>query len=172
MNIEGGQQMKRSIIAFALVLSLVSVTGALAHEESKHGKKQDRQTGDHGEALGKPGDPGKITRSIQVEMNDTMRFKPANIKVKRGETIRFIVRNTGKVRHEMVLGAIEELKEHAEMMRKFPEMEHADPNQVSVGPGTTGELIWQFTRAGTFDFACLVPGHFEAGMVGKVQVSR
>jgi uncharacterized cupredoxin-like copper-binding protein len=172
MNVERGQQMKRSIIAFALVLSLVSVTGALTHEETKHGKKQDRQTGDHGEALGKPGDPGKVTRGIQVEMNDTMRFKPANIEVKRGETIRFIVRNTGKLKHEMVLGTIKELKEHAELMRKFPEMEHADPNQVSVEPGMSGELIWQFSKAGTFDFACLVPGHFEAGMVGKVRVSR
>jgi uncharacterized cupredoxin-like copper-binding protein len=105
-------------------------------------------------------------------MNDAMRFKPDSIRVKRGETIRFIVRNTGKQKHEMVLGTIKELKEHAELMRKFPEMEHADPNQVSVDPGVTGELVWQFTKAGTFDFACLVPGHFEAGMVGKVRVSR
>ena len=75
--------------------------------------------------------------------------------MKRGETIRFIVKNTGKLKHEMVLGTIEELKAHAELMRKFPEMEHADPNQVSVEPGKTGELIWQFTNAGTFDFACL-----------------
>jgi uncharacterized cupredoxin-like copper-binding protein len=101
-----------------------------------------------------------------------MRFLPDSIRVKRGETIRFIVRNTGKVKHEMVLGTIKELKEHAELMRKFPEMEHADPNQVSVDPGMTGELVWQFTTAGTFDFACLVPGHFESGMVGKVRVSR
>jgi uncharacterized cupredoxin-like copper-binding protein len=164
--------MKRLIIASALVVSLVSATGAMAHGDENHGKKEEQQTGDHGEALGKPGDPGKVTRSIQVEMNDTMRFKPANIKVKRGETIRFIVRNAGKVKHEMVLGTIKELKEHAELMRKFPEMEHADPNQVSVEPGMTGELIWQFSKAGTFDFACLVPGHFEAGMVGKVRVSR
>jgi uncharacterized cupredoxin-like copper-binding protein len=101
-----------------------------------------------------------------------MRFKPDSIRVKRGETIRFIVRNTGKVKHEMVLGTIKELKEHAELMRKFPEMEHADPNQVSVEPGMSGELIWQFSKAGTFDFACLVPGHFEAGMVGNIRVSR
>jgi uncharacterized cupredoxin-like copper-binding protein len=72
----------------------------------------------------------------------------------------------------MVLGTIKELKEHAALMRKFPEMEHADPNQVSVDPGMTGELVWQFTRDGTFDFACLVPGHFEAGMVGNVRVDR
>ena len=164
--------MKRLILASALVVCLVSATGAMAHGDENHGKKEEQQTGDHGAALGKPGDPGKVTRSIRVEMNDTMRFKPANIKVKRGETIRFIVRNSGKVKHEMVLGTIKELKEHAELMRKFPEMEHADPNQVSVEPGMTGELIWQFSKAGTFDFACLVPGHFEAGMVGKVRVSR
>jgi uncharacterized cupredoxin-like copper-binding protein len=167
--------MKRRIIAYTLILSLVSVTGALAHGDEVHKvetKKGDVQAGGHSAAIGNPGDPGKVTRSIQVEMNDTMRFKPANIKVKRSETIRFIVRNTGKLKHEMVLGTIEELKKHAESMRKFPEMEHADPNQVTVDPGKTGELVWQFTKAGTFDFACLVPGHFEAGMFGKVRVGH
>jgi len=164
--------MKRRIIAYALVMSLVSVTGVLAHGDEDHGKKEDQRADDHAAALGKPGDTGKVTRSVVVEMSDAMRFKPASIRVKRGDTIRFIVRNTGKVKHEMVLGTIKELKEHAELMRKFPEMEHADPNQVSVEPGKTGELIWRFTRAGTFDFACLVPGHFEAGMVGKVRVGR
>jgi uncharacterized cupredoxin-like copper-binding protein len=94
----------------------------------------------------------------------------AIITVKRGETIKFVVKNTGKMKHEMVLGTLKELKEHAALMQKFPEMEHADPNQISVDPGKTGELIWQFTKAGTFDFACLQPGHFEAGMVGKVAV--
>ena len=164
--------MKRQIIAYALVLSLVSITGELAYSDEDHGRKVAQHTDGHATAIGKPGDPGKVTRSIRVEMNDTMRFKPASINVKRGETIRFIVRNAGKVRHEMVLGTIEELKKHAELMRKYPEMKHADPNQVSVEPSKTGELIWQFTNAGTFDFACLVPGHFEAGMVGKVGVTR
>jgi uncharacterized cupredoxin-like copper-binding protein len=164
--------MKRSIIAFALALSLVTVTGAPAHDDKKPVKKEERQADGHATALGKPGDPGKVTRNVAVEMNDSMRFLPDSIRVKRGETIRFIVRNTGKVKHEMVLGTIKELKEHAELMRKFPEMEHADPNQVSVEPGMTGELVWQFSKAGTFDFACLVPGHFEAGMVGKIRVSR
>jgi len=164
--------MKRLIIASTLVASLVFGAGGPVHGEGNHGKKKDQRTDGHATALGKPGDPQKITRTIEVEMNDAMRFRPASIKVKRGETIRFLVRNTGKVKHEMVLGTIKELKKHAELMRKFPEMEHADPNQVSVEPGMTGELVWQFTRAGTFDFACLVPGHFEAGMVGKVRVSR
>ncbi len=164
--------MKRILIASAIAVGLASATGAQAHEDKNHVKKEEHHADGHATALGKPGDPGKVTRNVAVEMNDSMRFLPDSIRVKRSETIRFIVRNTGKVKHEMVLGTIKELKEHAELMRKFPEMEHADPNQVSVDPGMTGELVWQFTTAGTFDFACLVPGHFEAGMVGKVRVSR
>ena len=162
--------MKRTIIASVLAAFLVFPAGVLAHGDKHQGKQEDPADVGHEGALGRPGDPGKVTRNVEVEMNDAMRFNPENISVKRGETIRFIVRNTGKLKHEMVLGTIEELKQHAELMRKFPEMEHADPNQTSVEPGKTGELIWQFTNAGTFDFACLEPGHYEAGMVGKVQV--
>ena len=103
-------------------------------------------------------------------MSDAMRFTPASVTVKKGETIRFVVKNSGKLKHEMVLGTAKELREHAELMKKFPEMEHADPNQLSVEPGKKGELVWQFTRVGTFDFACLQPGHFDAGMCGKVAV--
>jgi uncharacterized cupredoxin-like copper-binding protein len=103
-------------------------------------------------------------------MSDDMKFTPAKINVKRGETIRFVVRNAGQIKHEMVIGSMAELKEHAEMMRTMPGMEHAEPNMVTLDPGKTGELIWQFTKAGTFDFACLQPGHFEAGMMGKVSV--
>ena len=103
-------------------------------------------------------------------MDDRMRFVPDRVSVKRGETIRFVVHNAGKVKHELVLGTRAELKAHAALMRKFPEMEHTDPNRLSVDPGKTGTLVWQFTRAGTFDFACLQPGHFEAGMRGKITV--
>ena len=99
-----------------------------------------------------------------------MRFSPASVSAKKGETIRFVLKNEGKLKHEMVLGTIEELKEHAALMVKFPQMEHSDPNQASVEPGKTGELIWQFTKAGTFDFACLQAGHYEAGMKGQVVV--
>jgi len=165
--------MKRLIIVCAIAISLVFTTGALGNgEEKNHGKHEHRSAHGHKADLGRPGDPGNVTRSIEVEMSDAMRFRPDSISVKRGETIRFIVRNTGKLRHEMVLGTIEEMKEHAEMMRKSPEMKHAEPSQVSVEPGKTGELIWQFNRDGTFDFGCLEPGHFEAGMVGKILVGR
>ena len=138
-----------------------------ANADEGHGHKD----GGHGSTLGKAGDPKAVDRTIEVGMNDTMRFSPANIAVKRGETIRFVVKNDGKVKHEMVLGTVKELKKHAALMRKFPEMEHADPNQISVEPGKTGEMIWQFTRAGKIDFACLQPGHYEAGMAGKVVVA-
>jgi len=104
MTKEREDVMKRRIIAYTLILSLGSVTGALAHGDEDHGKKEEQHADGHAAALGKPGDSGKVTRSIQVEMNDTMRFKPASIKVKRGETIRFVVRNTGKLKHEMEIG--------------------------------------------------------------------
>ena len=103
-------------------------------------------------------------------MGDNMSFTPADIALKRGETVRFVVHNSGQVLHEMVLGTPQALKAHAAMMKKFPEMEHADANMAHVKPGKTGEIVWQFTRPGEFQFACLQPGHFEAGMVGKVTV--
>lgn len=147
------------------VLALASGSAFSHGDEDHHAGKQD-----HAAAIGKPGNPAKVSRTVEVDMNDTMRFTPAQIDVKRGETIKFVVKNNGKLKHEMVLGSAKELKEHAALMQKFPEMEHADPNQVSVDPGKSGELIWQFTKTGKFDFACLQPGHFEAGMVGKVAV--
>lgn len=188
--------MKRIFTATAVAMAVISA-GALAHEENgtapttkpvpaaNHhaddkarahvaGKGRDHgaagEKGGHASTLGQPGEAGKVTRTMEVDMNDKMRFSPSQIKVKRGETIRFVVRNSGKLKHEMVLGSVKELREHAEMMRKMPEMEHADENMVSVDPGKSGELIWQFSKAGKFDFACLQPGHFEAGMKGKVAV--
>jgi len=121
-------------------------------------------------AFGQEGDPGKVARTIKVGMGDDMRFKPSTLTVRKGETVRIVVHNDGRILHEMVLGTKDALKEHAEMMRKFPEMEHADANMAHVKPGKSGEILWQFTRAGEFEFACLQPGHFEAGMIGKVVV--
>ncbi len=126
--------------------------------------------GGHAAALGQPGDPAKVDRSIEIATSDAMRFSPNVVRIKRGETIRFRVVNSGQMKHEMVLGTLAELKKHAALMLKFPEMEHDDPNAVSIEPGQTGELVWRFTKAGDFNFACLVPGHFEAGMRGKIVV--
>ena len=130
--------------------------------------------GGHGHddaAIGQQGQAAKVTRTIQVDMADTMRFSPANMTVKQGETIRFFVRNSGQLKHEFVLGIEKDLKEHYEVMKKLPDMEHADPNMVSVAPGQTGEVIWQFTKAGPVHFACLHPGHYDAGMKGLIKVA-
>ncbi len=124
----------------------------------------------HMHAIGKPGDPKKVARTVEVTMTDQMRYTPDSVRVKRGETIRFVVKNTGQIKHEMVIGTAKDLKEHAAAMQKNPEMEHDDPNAVTVEPGRTSELVWQFTQAGNLKFACLVPGHFEAGMVGNLTI--
>ena len=163
------KSIQASVVGIAF---LFSIAGDFVHADERHHKKPGQHQDEHASALGQPGDAKKVTRTVEVGMNDTMRFSPASIAATRGETIRFVVRNDGKLKHEMVLGTVKELKKHAALMQKFPEMEHADPNQVSVDPGKTGELIWQFTKDGTFDFACLQPGHYEAGMVGKVSVAK
>ncbi|NQZ91542.1 MAG: cupredoxin family protein [Moritella sp.] len=121
-------------------------------------------------ASGQPGKAADITRTIDITMNDNMRFTPSQIHVNAGETVRFFVKNAGKVSHELVIGSAEALGEHAQMMRDMPEMQHAESNMLSLGSGQRGGLIWQFTQAGYVDFACLLPGHREAGMKGTIMV--
>jgi uncharacterized cupredoxin-like copper-binding protein len=154
----------------AAVLSIAS-SPALAHGDDSHGsaRKYDASRVEPTD-FGQEGNPKLVTRTVKVDMTDNMRFTPSRITVRRGETVKLIVRNDGAVLHELVLGTAEALKEHAELMKKFPEMEHADANMAHVQPGKTGEIIWQFTKAGEFQFACLQPGHYEAGMVGTVTV--
>ncbi|MBV8037134.1 cupredoxin family protein [Roseateles sp.] len=122
-------------------------------------------------AIGRPGIAAQATRTVRIDMSDAMRFTPSSVAVKQGETVRFVVKNSGRLKHEMVLGTEKELKAHDELMKKNPEMEHADDNMVSVAPGRTGEIVWRFTRAGKITFACLQPGHYDAGMKGTVQVA-
>ncbi|OIQ76822.1 plastocyanin [mine drainage metagenome] len=127
---------------------------------------------DHDAAAGQPGDPAKVTNTVDITMDDAMRFTPDTIHVKAGQTVRFFLKNTGNMEHEMVIGSMAELKEHEKMMRMMPDMsmDHAEPNMASLAPGQEGGMVWKFDKAGTVDFACLMPGHMEAGMVGKVVV--
>ena len=167
----------RMLILAALTLTPIAASADdNAHHGTMPGMMHGKAEGGHAEhdghaqAVGKAGDLKKISRTIQVLMSDDMKFTPAKVNVQRGETIKFVVSNAGAIKHEMIIGSMAELKEHAEMMRKMPGMEHDEPNQVTLDPGKTGELVWQFTKSGTVDFACLQPGHFEAGMMGKVSV--
>ena len=153
--------------AFAAVTLTLALTLALplARAAGSHAGGHDES------AIGEPGKAAKVSRTVRINMTDAMRFSPSRINARQGETIRFVVKNSGQVKHELVLGTDKELHEHAELMKKNPEMEHDDPNMVSVAPGQSGEVIWRFTRSGKVDFACLQPGHFDAGMKGLVKVA-
>lgn len=128
-------------------------------------------SGHHAADVGKPGLAAQATRRVQVDMSDAMRFTPSSIDVKQGETVRLVVTNFGRLPHELVIGSAQDLKAHEMQMKQHPGMVHADENLVSVAPGQTGELVWQFTRAGRIEFACLQPGHFDAGMKGAFHVA-
>jgi uncharacterized cupredoxin-like copper-binding protein len=163
--------MNKNSAAIALVALALSAS-ALAHGDEKPQAKPRKYDATNIEetSFGREGNPAKASRTIRVDMADTMRFSPASITVKRGETVKLVATNKGQVLHEMVLGTPDELNKHAELMRKFPGMEHDAPHIAHVKPGASGDIVWQFTKAGEFQFACLIPGHFEAGMVGKVTV--
>lgn len=154
------------------LVTAASLSNAFAHGNEDHTAELRKYDASKVEdtAFGREGNPAKASRTIRLDMADTMRFTPAEVSIKRGETVRFVATNKGQLLHEMVLGTPEELKKHAEMMRKFPNMEHDAPHMAHVKPGNSGEIVWQFTNAGEFQFACLLPGHFESGMVGKLVV--
>ncbi len=157
--------MKTRLTTITVSLTLAfAAQSSFAHDDHAHGHDN--------EAIGKPGIATATTRTVNVNMTDNMRFTPSNIVAKQGETIRFVIKNSGGIKHEFVLGTEKELKEHYEVMKKNPEMEHSDPNMITLAGGQTGEVVWQFTKAGKIDFACLQPGHYDAGMKGKVAVTK
>ncbi len=154
------------------LLALASAALAAASPAFASGSNADGHHHDHAMAdMGEAGQTSQATRTVQIEMRDSMRFVPAKLAVKQGETLRIVVKNTGQLTHEIVLGNEKDLKAHAELMKKFPEMEHAEPNMLTLAAGKTGELVWKFSRAGVVNFACLQPGHFDAGMKGQVRVA-
>jgi uncharacterized cupredoxin-like copper-binding protein len=162
----------KPVRVLALLITLILCGPAAAHEKDPHGKKAGaRPISNEEKAFGREGDPRKATRTVRIDMSDAMRFRPAELNVKQGEIVRFVVKNAGKTMHEMVLGTINELKEHAELMKKHPGMEHEEPYMAHVAPGKTERFVWQFTKPGEFYYGCLIPGHFEAGMIGRINVS-
>lgn len=145
-----------AVLMLSLLPGLAMAAGSHHHEDTHH--------------VGQPGKAAEVSRTIEIDMSDNMRFSPDNIDVQSGETIRFVVTNSGQLVHELVIGDMASLQEHAEMMQQMPDMEHEEPNMISLQPSEQGELLWKFTDAGNIDFACLLPGHMEAGMKGKLHV--
>ena len=164
-------------LAIATLVSLAALSGpAWAHGNEKHARPAAAvQNAQKAQKEQKPwgiaGDAKQVRRTVTLRMTDNMRFTPDRVQVKLGETLRLVVHNDGKMLHELVIGTKKELDEHAALMLKFPNMEHDEPYMVHVDPGKKGEIVWTFNRAGEFDFACLIAGHYQAGMVGKILVS-
>lgn len=161
MNFDKFNIASRSSFVFAA--AALAASAALA--AGTHGGGHDEPS------IGEPGVVANVSRTIEVDAADSMRFTPSNVSVKKGETIRFVIKNSGKVPHEFSLGTEKELKEHYEVMKKFPNMEHEEANKVSLKPGKQGEVIWHFTKPGVVNFACLHVGHYDAGMKGQVKVA-
>jgi uncharacterized cupredoxin-like copper-binding protein len=162
-SIERSTVMSRArlaVVAF-LLTAAAAIAAASAHE-------------DHGTySAGEPGDPKKPARVVLVTMREAdgkMMFVPDKVEVRKGEQIRFVLRNGGALEHEFVLATTEENAKHAEEMKKNPDMEHDDPNGKRLKPKGAAEILWRFTKAGTFEYGCLIPGHREAGMTGTIIV--
>lgn len=150
--------MKKLVIVFLTVLSLGVMSASASLNDHHHGDP----------SIGKPGDPAKVTRTIEIIAVEN-RFRPPEINVKQGETIKFIVKNEGKKRHEMVIDTMDNLKKHAKLKRADPDRKHEEANLVDVAPGEQKELVWHFTESGVIDFVCGYPGHFKK-MRGKINV--
>ena len=154
-----------------LSIGLLALPQAQAHSPSAHASHHAQaQAPAEQKDWGIAGDPKKVKRTIEIRMTDDMRFAPQQLRIKLGETVRLVAVNAGKTLHEIVIGTPPELKAHAEMMKKHPGMEHDEPSKITLDSGKQGEIVWQFTKAGTVNFACLMPGHYEAGMKGQVKV--
>lgn len=156
----------KNIYAAVFALTVAALApAAIAHESGQHD--------DAPAAYGEPGSASSPSRDVVVSMKEgdgTMSFAPARIEVRRGEQIRFVLQNDGELDHEFFFGTEQEMTDHADMMRAMPEMKHADANSFSVSPKSKGSLLWRFTKTGEFPFACLIPGHSEAGMKGVIAV--
>jgi uncharacterized cupredoxin-like copper-binding protein len=143
------------------------------HEQHEHAAHEHHH--DHHEtfAAGQPGDPAKPARQVKIvmmETADSMVFVPAKVDVSQGEQIAFVLENEGELEHEFVLGTREDNQEHEQAMEEMPGMEHEEANETELDPGETKTFVWRFTNPGTFEYACLIPGHYEAGMHGTIQV--
>ena len=157
--------------ATILAWAMPAIAQSNSHGDHSHGS-HDHGSPDHGGAsfdAGEPGAVAKVTRRITIiarDGNGKMSFEPKDIAVKRGETVEFTVRNDGMLEHEFMLGSAIENASHAALMEAMPDMKHNDPNSMRLAPGKSAKLLWRFSKAGNFEFACLIPGHYDAGMKG------
>ena len=158
-----------TLLATLLTTLLFSSGAAFAHGDEEHAKKS-RPVNSEQKDWGIAGEAKAVNRTVEFKMLDTLRFDPSTLTVTRGDTLKFVIKNNGATPHEFVIGTKRENEAHAALMVKFPRMEHDEPYMAHVAAGKTGEIIWTFNKSGEFDFACLIAGHYQAGMVGKITV--
>lgn len=163
---------RTALLAGLLTAPLWVASSAFAHSGEKHEEPEKAidYTMVEEHEFGKAADPAQAARTIRVEMSDQMRFTPDVIEVRTGEIVHLEIHNKGQLLHELVLGTTEDLQTHAALMKKFPGMEHEEPHMAHVPSGKMGKMGWQFTKPGEFYYGCLIPGHFDAGMIGKIIV--
>jgi uncharacterized cupredoxin-like copper-binding protein len=162
----------RSIALASALAGLASPMPAVTSQHRALAHSDDHGHG-HGFAAGEPGDPRKAGRVVEIVMREgpgTMSYSPSRIEVRKGEQIRFVLKNAGELRHEFLIDSVDNNARHKAEMEKSPDMAHEEPNGRHVEPRRTAEILWRFTKAGTFEFACLIPGHYEAGMKGAIVV--
>lgn len=181
-----------AVLLLGAVPSYAAGSHGGGHAEEKAGHADEK--GEHGHQLGfgAPGKASDVTRTINITLKENF-FEPESIDVKADETIRFKIINEGELVHEFNIGTATTHAGHQKEMMTMMEhgvleadrinhdmmkmdmgggrtMEHNDPNSVLLEPGKSGEVIWKFSKAMELEFACNVPGHYEAGMVGKMHV--
>lgn len=170
-SVKNATDMKKQtvLLAFALLISGINVQSQEHnHEHSDANSLSKKQQTEWGIA----DDSQAASRTVQIVMTDNMRFSPDSIQVQQGDVTKFVIKNDGKMLHEFVIGAKPVLDRLAVLVaRSSDKVDHARSDRIHVAAGKAGELFWNFNRAGVFDFACLLPGHYQSGMVGKINVS-
>ncbi len=129
------------------------------------------ETTGHEFAFGSPADAADAARVVEIQTTDDMRFEPADITVAAGETVTFRLTNDGALVHDFTLGDQATQDEHEAEMAEMGGMGHDDePNVATIPAGETVELTWTFGEEGTVLIGCHQPGHYAAGMTGRVTV--
>lgn len=170
----GYVMMPRTTTLAMLVAILTATSGPVTDSASAHSDHVGHAShADHGFAAGEPGAQGEPARTVKIVMSDEngiMAFTPSTIEVAQGEQVRFVLENVGTVDHEFLIDSVANNAAHKQAMAANPEMQHSEPNGRRLAPGETTELVWRFTKPGSFEIACLIPGHYELGMKGAVTV--
>ncbi|MGU9950717.1 MAG: cupredoxin domain-containing protein [Gammaproteobacteria bacterium WSBS_2016_MAG_OTU1] len=176
--------MKLNIILTLIIFAMSSVSANAAGDDDGHGHSDAAPIGEVGKAE-------DATRSLEVVLYDNY-YEPESITVKKGETVRFVIKNVGLLVHEFNIGTTEMHASHQDEMLMMIKhgvllpnridhekmeaggddghsMKHDDPNSVLLEPGKEGEIVWKFSEATTLEFACNIPGHYQSGMVGDIK---